>query len=180
LETEWRAWIISKEQKQGWAIPHFENVCLLFFCAKKVQFGNLYIFCTFLHIRSFQKSKCSIALFCTFSKSKKFFYCTFLKSGKMWDCTFSKSNKVCDCTIALSKWGNVWKCAIKVQILKLTLLHFKKIAQLLSRKGRMCKNSQKFAHFHTFAHFKRAIVQSHFFHTFSKSDKKCDCTFTHF
>jgi len=42
-----------------------------------------------------------------------------------------------------------------------------------------CKKSAilKFTLFCTFAHFERAIVLSHFFHTFSKSDKKHDCTF---
>jgi len=51
-------------QCQGWAIAHFENVRLLFFCAKKVQFGKLHIFCTFA---LFERQMCDRTFVYTFS-----------------------------------------------------------------------------------------------------------------
>jgi len=53
------------------AIPHFQNgrlpnpACLWALCT----FKNLHLICTFLHIRSFQKCDCAIALFVALSKS---------------------------------------------------------------------------------------------------------------
>jgi len=78
--------------------------------------------------------------------------------------TFSKSDKKEQSHNRSFKMGEFAKMCKKSAKFEIALLlYFKKIAQMLFQKGRMCKNVQKsaimkFALFCTFAHFGRATV----------------------
>jgi len=107
--------------KQGWAITHFENVRSPFLRSEKSGIRKSHFFCTFLHIRPFQKSNCAITLFKvqksailkfalfplihSFQKSvcaiALFWHCL-KEQQKVWlhIHTFLKSDKKCDCTFA--------------------------------------------------------------------------------
>jgi len=166
----------------------------------------------------FVRNKCDLEIHTffahirTFLKSGKMCNCTFAHFQRATKSAIAQSlfqnEQMCK---------NVQK---KCEFRNCTFSHFKKIAQLLFQKEQMCKkvrfpnhtffalkksrshifndcsfkvqfwNSNFFAHFHTFAHFKQAIVRWHFFAlfqkvlsyipTFLKSDKMCNRTFSHF